>query len=94
MITESSITKNTGRYAMIDTAFFYVPVKFAFNLPLYFTSYMHQKQKKRKERKKKATKNLLQGDLNPDPQNQLKLKVNALLHWNTSVNADNSPVSY
>ena len=55
---------------------------------------MHQKQKKRKERKKKATKNLLQGDLNPDPQNQLKLKVNALLHWNTSVNADNSPVSY
>ena len=49
-----------------------------------------KKRNEKKERKKKATKNLLQGDLNPYPQNQLELKVNAFLHWNTSVNADNS----
>ena len=38
MIAVSSITKNTGRYAMIHTAFFYIPVNFAFNLPHYVTS--------------------------------------------------------
>ena len=35
MITVSSITKNTGRYAMIRTAFFYISV----NLLHYVTSY-------------------------------------------------------
>ena len=35
-------------------------------------------------------KNLFQGNSNPDPQNQLELKVNALIHWMTWVNADNS----
>ena len=34
-------------------------------------------------------KNLLQGDLNPDAQNQLELKVNTSVHWSTLVNADN-----
>ena len=33
--------------------------------------------KKKEKRKNKVTKNLLQGDSNPDPQNQLELKVNA-----------------
>ena len=36
MIIVSSITKNTGRYA----------INFAFNLPHYVTSYMHHKGKK------------------------------------------------
>ena len=40
MITVSSITKNTGRYVIINTTFFYIPVHFAFNLPHYVTSYM------------------------------------------------------
>ena len=35
------------------------------------------KRVKRKKKKNKVTKNLLQGDLNPDPPNQLELKVNA-----------------
>ena len=35
-------------------------------------------------------KNLLQGNSNPDPQNQLELKVNIPIHWKTWVNADNS----
>ena len=34
-------------------------------------------------------KNLLQGNSNPDPQNQLELKVNIPIHWKTWVNADN-----
>jgi len=33
-------------------------------------------------------KNLLQGDSNPDPHNQLELKVIAPIHWTTSVNKD------
>ena len=49
-----------------------------------------KKRLKKKKRKDKATKNLLHGDSNQDPQNQLEVKVNAFLHWNTSVNADNS----
>ena len=44
--------------------------------------------KRFQKRKKKVTKNLLQGDSNPDP--QLELTVNASIHWPTSVNADNS----
>ena len=46
MITVSSITKNTGRYPMIHTAFFYIPLNFAFNLPHYVTTHMHQTGKK------------------------------------------------
>ena len=34
-----------------------------------------------------VTKNLLQGDLKPEPQNQLELKVNASIQWITTVNA-------
>ena len=39
-----------------------------------------------KKEKNKVAKNLLQGESNPDPQNQLELKVNASTHWPTSVN--------
>ena len=42
-----------------------------------------------KENKNKVTKNLLEGDSNQDPQNQLQLKVNASIHWTTPVNANN-----
>ena len=42
----------------------------------------------RKDKKNKVTKSLLQGDSNPDPQNQLELKVNASIHRTTSLNAD------
>ena len=49
--------------------FFYIPVNFAFNLPHYVTSYMHHTGKKgskktdskKKGKKSKVTKNLLQG---------------------------------
>ena len=41
-------------------------------------------------KKNKVTKNLLQEDWHPDPQDQLELKLNASIHWTTSVNADNS----
>ena len=34
-----------------------------------------------------VTKKLLQGDLKPEPQNQLELKVNASIQWTTTVNA-------
>ena len=34
-----------------------------------------------------VTKNWLQGDLKPEPQNQLELKVNASIQWITTVNA-------
>ena len=40
-----SISKNTGRHAMIQNAF-YIPVNFAFNLPHYVTSYMYHTGKK------------------------------------------------
>ena len=44
------------------------------------------------EKKNKVTKNLLQGDSNPDPPNTgtLGLKLNASIHWTTLVSADNS----
>ena len=65
-------------------------------MPHFVTSYMHHTGKKeskkeilKKEKKNKVTKNLPQGDSNPDPQNQLGLKVNASIHWITSVNACN-----
>ena len=74
MITESSITKNTGRYAMIDTAFFYVPVKFAFNLPHYFTSYMHQKPKKKERKKEKGYEKFASRGFEPGPSESVKTK--------------------
>ena len=57
---------------MIHTAFFYIPVIFAFNSPHFINSYMHHTGKKRKKKeKKRLQKNLLQGDWNPP--NQLTL---------------------
>ena len=48
------------------------------------------KKRVKKERKKnKVTKNLLQGDPNPDHQNQLELKFNTSVHWTTSAKTDN-----
>ena len=48
-----------------------------------------KKKRVKKRKKSKVTKNLLQKNSNLDPQNQLELKVNASIHWTTSVNADN-----
>ena len=48
-----------------------------------------KKKRVKKRKKSKVTKNLPQKNSNPDPQNQLELKVNASIHWTTSVNADN-----
>ena len=60
--------------------------------PHYVTSYTHHTGKKesKKKKKHKVTKNLLQGDSNPDPPNKLELNVSASVHWTTSVNTDNS----
>ena len=44
----------------------------------------------KKRKKNQVTKNFLQGDSNPDHQNQLELKVNASINWTTSVKADDS----
>ena len=78
MMAVSSIhlLKITGRFAMIQTTFFYIPVNFAFNLPHYVTSFMHDTGKKEskkeiiteKEKKNKVIRNLLQGDSNPQNQ--------------------------
>ena len=53
---------------MIHTAFFYIPVNFAFNLPHYVTSYMHHTGKKeskkgifKKEKKIRIWKSTLRG---------------------------------
>ena len=79
--------------------FLYIPVNFAFNLPHYVTSYMQHTGKREskkqilKKRGKKERKNYEKfplGDSNPDRQNQLELKVNASIHWTTSLNVDNS----
>ena len=37
----------------------------------------------KKENKNKVARNLLQGDSNPDPENQLELKGNASIRWAT-----------
>ena len=73
MITVSSITKNTGRYAMILPHFLYsCKLCFQFTTLCYY-SYMHQTVKKESKKeilkrgKNKITKNLLQGDSNADP---------------------------
>ena len=68
----SSITKNTGRYAMIHTAFFIFLE--SFNLPHYATNYMHHtgkidSKKIFQKEKSKVTKNSLQ-----------ELKVNTSIH--------------
>ena len=92
MVTVSSININTGRYGMVHMAF-YIPVSFAFNLLPYATSCMHhtgKKESKKEKERKKVTKNLLQGDSNPDPPNTLELKGNATIYRTTSVRADNS----
>ena len=44
----------------------------------------------KKKRKKKVEQHFLQGDSNPNPQNQLELKVNSSIHWTTLVNAGNA----
>ena len=74
---------------------YHIPVNFAFNLPQYVTSYIHHTDKKgeqrrdfQKRKKNKVTKNLLQGDTNPDPKNQLELRMTASILWNTSVKTD------
>ena len=48
------------------------------------------KKKLKQNNKNKVPKNLLQGDSNPAGQNQLKLNVNASMHWTTPVDADSS----
>ena len=47
-----------------------------------------KKRFQKKKEKKRVSKNLLPWDSNSDPQNQLELKVNASIHWTTSVNVD------
>ena len=48
-----------------------------------------KKEISKKEKKIRLRKICPEGDSNPDPQNQLELKVNASIHWITSVNACN-----
>ena len=50
----------------------------------------NKESKNEKEKKNKVTKNLLQGDSNPDPANTLGLKLNASIHWTTLASPDNS----
>ena len=63
---------------MIHTAFFYIPVIFAFNSPHFINSYMHHTGKKRKKkRKKKVTKKFASRGLEPSESinaNKLSLK--------------------
>ena len=47
-----------------------------------------KKESKKEKEKNKVTKNMLQRDVNPDPPNTLELKMDATIHWTTSVNAD------
>ena len=54
MITVSSVTKNTSRYA--DTyRNFYITVNFAFNLPHYVTIYIHHTGKKESKKENRMT---------------------------------------
>ena len=100
IIAASSITKKY-RYIRYDTyRIFYIPVNFAFNYHIMLPATCATQVKKSKkgilktENKNKVRKNLLQGVLNPDPQNQLELKVNASIHWTMSVNADHPSLVY
>ena len=54
------------------------------------TQVKKRESKNKKEKNNKVTKNLLQGDSNPNPPNTLGLKLNASIHWNTFLCADNS----
>ena len=73
---------------LIHTAFFYIPVNFAFNVNIMLlaicTTQVKKRVKKRfkkKDKKNDVAKNLkLFGNSNPDPQNQLELKDNASTH--------------
>ena len=47
-----------------------------------------KKESKEEKEKNKVTKNMLQGDLNPDPPNTLELQMDASIHWTTSVNTE------
>ena len=49
-----------------------------------------KESKNEKEKKNKVTKNLLQGDSNPDSPSILGLKLNGSIQWTTLVSADNS----
>ena len=66
---------------------FYISVNFVFNFPHYVTSYMHHTGKKERvkrdyeESKQKRLRKICFKDSNPDPENQLELKVNASIHW-------------
>ena len=44
-----------------------------------------KENKKEKEKNNNVSKNLLQMYSNPDPPNTLGLKMNAFIHWTTSV---------
>ena len=81
-----SITKNTGRHAMIQNAFLY-----SCKLCFQFTSlcyYMYHTGKKEIKKKRGGSKNLLLRDSYSDrPQNQLELRVNPSIHWTTWVSA-------
>ena len=87
MLTVSSITKNTGRHAMIHTAFFIFLFQFTTIMSLAIcTTQVKKRVKKRLKKKKKVevTKSLREGDVNPDPPNQLELKkVDASIRWTT-----------
>ena len=62
---------------------------FQFTVVAICTTQVKKREQKRdsKNRKKIVTKNLLHGDLKPEPQNQLELKVNAFIHLTTKANA-------
>ena len=53
-------------------------------LPAFCTTQVKKRVKrdlKKRKKKNKVTKNLLPGDSNRDPHNQLELKANATIHW-------------
>ena len=93
MITVSSITKNTDRDAVIHTAFliFLQTLLSIYHIMLLAICTTQVKKRVKKEnKKKKVTKNLLQGDSNPHPLNQLELKTNASIHWTSLLSTDDS----
>ena len=79
MITVSSITKNPGRNALIRTAFFFIPVNFAFNLPHHAAGYMHHTGKKRvekifKQKTKKGYEKFASRGFEPGPSESVRTK--------------------
>ena len=88
MITVSSITKNTGRYAMIHTAFFILlqSLLSIYHIALLAICTTQVKKESEKEKEKNnVTKHLLHGDSNPNLPNQLDANVS--IHCTTSVRA-------